>query len=78
MSRSFHTIELNLPAHTGAQFPDPNKAPVVIDGTPFECVSAVSVTCDCGKPTEVAVTFFAEVTGGVTKKVYSLEGDKDA
>ena len=63
MSRSFHTIELNLPAAPGEDLPDPTKAVVTIDGKPFNEVSEVSLRCGSTKLTEVSITFYAEVKG---------------
>jgi len=60
-----HQVVLNLPESPADAFPDPDKAPVEIDGLPLDYVKSVTVKAGIGGRTTVTVEFYAEVTGKV-------------
>jgi hypothetical protein len=64
MSNS-HAVVLNLPDSPAGEFPDPNNAPIVIDGLPLDYVKSVTVKAGDGERTVVTVAFYAEVTGRI-------------
>jgi hypothetical protein len=60
-----HQVVLNLPENPSGELPDPNNAPIVIDGLPLDYVKGVTVKCGEGERTVVTVSFYAEVTGRI-------------
>jgi hypothetical protein len=64
MSNS-HLVVLNLPDSPSGEFPDPNSAPIVIDGLPLDYVKSVAVKAGDGERTVVTVAFYAEVVGRI-------------
>jgi hypothetical protein len=59
---------LNLGASAEADAPDPNMAPVLIDGVPIQSMTLIQVVAGAGIQTQVSITFHAEVTGNIGGK----------
>lgn len=64
MSNS-HQVVLNLPDSPSGALPDPNTAPIIIDGLPLDYVKGVTVKAGEGERTVVTVSFYADVTGHI-------------
>lgn len=61
-----HSVVLNLPDNSTGALPDPNKAPVEIDGLALDFVKSVTVHAGNGERTLVTIALYADVTGKVS------------
>lgn len=68
MSDPVNRVMLNLAATGDSEPPDPNMAPVLIDGVPIQSMTMIQIIAGAGIETTVNLSFHAEISGNIGGK----------
>lgn len=72
-------VMLNLAENPNNEPPDPNMAPVLIDGVPIQSMVFLQITAGHDMKTTVSLQFHAEITGNIGgKTVADMLKDREA